>query len=143
MVYGNKIKAMVNLLSAEGFVAMERLSDFVKEITYGTINLSDATIEKFMADLSWKLSGELEEIKTDLLNGYAMNVDECPMDVAEKPDYSGKTPVMRSSEGTSFTGYIRTHSNEQSTLYTVNPQKDAAGCERDGILPQYMGHTKP
>jgi len=118
---------------------MERLSDFANEITYGAINLSDATIEKFMADFSGSLDSELESIKTDLLNGSVMNVDESPMDVAQKPDYSGDVPVMRKSENSSFTAYIRTHSNERSTLYTVNPQKDAQGCERDGILPQYVG----
>ena len=139
VIYGNNIKALVCLLSAEGFVAMERLSNFINELTYGAISLSDATIEKFMSDLSNKLDGELEAIKADLLNGHVLHVDETPMDVAQKPDYSGEIPVMRRSEHSSFTAYIRTHSNEHSTLYTVNPQKDAAGCERDGILPQYVG----
>jgi hypothetical protein len=118
---------------------MERLSNFISEITYGAINLSDATIEKFMADFSAKLDGELETIKTDLLNGQVIHVDETPMDVAQKPDYSEGDPVLRKSEGSSFIAYIRTHSNEQSTLYTVNPQKDAEGCERDGILPRFLG----
>ena len=139
VVYGNKVKALVCLLSAEGFIAMGRLSNFISEITYGTINLSDATIEKFMADFSGKLDDELEVIKTDLLNGSTMNVDESPMDVTQKPDYGGSDPVMLKSKGTSFTAYIRTHSNKRSTLYTVNPQKDAQGCERDGILPRYVG----
>jgi transposase len=85
------------------------------------------------------LDGELASIETDLLNGHVMNVDESPMDVTQKPDYSGDIPVMRKSENASFTAYIRTHSNERSTLYTVNPQKDAKGCERDGILPRYVG----
>jgi transposase len=139
VVYGNKIKTLVCLLSVVGFIAMERLSDFIREITYNAINLSDATIEKFMTDFSDKLGGELAVIETDLLNGYTMSVDDTPIDAAEKPDYSGDVTIMRKSEHSSFTAYIRTHSNEQSTLYTVNPQKDAQGCERDGILPQYMG----
>ena len=139
VIYGDKIKALVCLLSVEGFVAMDRISNLISEITSGAISLSEASIEKFMADISDKLDGELEVIETDLLNGHVMNVDEAPMDVAQKSDYSSDTPEMRKLEGTSFTAYIRTHSNERSTLYTVNPQKDAAGCERDGILPQYMG----
>ena len=139
IVYGNKIKALVCLLSVAGFIAMERLSDFINEITFGAIKLSDATIEKFMADLSGKLDAEIVAIETDLLNGDIMHVDESPMDVAQKPDYSDKVPVMLKSEHSSFTAYIRTHSNEQSTLYTVNPRKDAGGCDRDGILPQYTG----
>ena len=139
VIYGNNIKALVCLLSTEGFIAMDRLSNFISEITYGAINLSDATIEKFMTDLSSKLDGEIEAIKTDLLNSPVMHTDETPMDVTQKPDYSEEIPVLRKSKHTSFTSYIRTHSNKQSTLYTVNPQKDAQGCERDGLLPQYIG----
>jgi len=139
VVYGKNIKAFVCLLSIVGFIAMERLSDFIKEITYGAIALSDATIEKFLSDISGKLDGELEKIKTDLLNGYVMHVDETSMDVTQKPDYSENVPIMKIAEHSSFMAYIRTHSNEQSTLFTVNPQKDAQGCERDGILPQYIG----
>jgi len=139
VIYGNNIKALVCLLSVGDFIAIERLSDFINEITYGAINLSDATIEKFMTDFSGKLDGELSAIETDLLNGYVLHVDESPMDVTQKPDYSEEVPVMRKSEKSSFTAYIRTHSNKQSTLYTVNPQKDAKGCERDGILPRFLG----
>jgi len=89
--------------------------------------------------LSGNLDREIEAIETDLLNGAVMHTDETPMDVAQKPDYSEETPVLRKSENTSFTAYIRAHSNEHSTLYTVNPQKDAQGCERDGLLPRYIG----
>ena len=139
VVYGNKIKALVGLLSADGFMAEERLSDFINELTHGIIKLSDATIENFLTDFADKLDMELAAIKTDLLNGPVLHVDETPMDVTQKPDYSGAVPVMSKAEHSSFTAYIRTHSNERSTLYTVNPQKDAQGCERDGILPYYIG----
>jgi len=139
VIYGNKIKAFVCLLSVVGLIAMERLSNFLNEVTYGSIRLSDATIEKFLTDISGKLDGELECIKTDLLNGAVINVDDSPIDVAEKPDYSDGEPKMLKSKNSSFTAYIRTYSNERSTLYTVNPQKDAQGCERDDILPHYIG----
>jgi hypothetical protein len=68
-----------------------------------------------------------------------MSVDDTPIDTVEKPDYSGETLVMQKAKHTSFTSYIRTHSNERTTLFTTNPKKDALGCERDGILPQYIG----
>ena len=68
-----------------------------------------------------------------------MHTDETPMSVTEKPDYSDDCAKMKTPENGSMSAYMRTHSNEQSTLYTVNPQKDIAGCERDGILPKYTG----
>jgi transposase len=139
VIYGDNIKAFVAILSAEGIVAEERLSDLFSGITHGAINLSDATIESFLSEFAEKIGPELEVIKTDLLNGTVMHVDETPMRCAQKPDYSDGEPIMRKSEKGSFNAYIRTHSNETATLYTVNPQKDAMGCERDGILPQYIG----
>ena len=139
IVYGDNLKTLVNLLSVEGFIAEERLSNFINEISYGAITLSDATIEHFMTEFANQLDRECEVIKTDLLNGSILHVDETGMDVTQKPDYSSNEAVMRESKQSSFTAYIRTHSNERSTLYTVNPQKDAEGCERDGILPQYIG----
>lgn len=39
----------------------------------------------------------------------------------------------------SFRATVRTHSNERTTLYTVNPKKDKKGVERDGILTEYTG----
>jgi transposase len=140
VTYGEKMKALTVLLSTEGIIAEERLSDFFSEITHGAIRLSDATIESFLTDLSRKLDPELEAIKTSLLNEEAMHVDETPVRCTEKPDYSdGEKAVLRKASGTSFSVYIRTHSSENATLYTVNPQKDKDGADRDGIFPRFFG----
>ncbi|MDR1913153.1 MAG: hypothetical protein LBQ68_01535, partial [Clostridiales bacterium] len=62
------------------------------------------------------------------------------MRCTERPEYGESEPVMcKSKKGSSLSTYIRTHSSKRSTLYTVNPRKDEKGCERDGILPQYIG----
>ena len=47
--------------------------------------------------------------------------------------------VYETSEKTTFDVIIRTHSNERTTLYTVNPRKDDEGIERDGIIPAFHG----
>jgi transposase len=47
--------------------------------------------------------------------------------------------VLCNAQGTSFNAYVRTHSNETSTLYTANPQKDSEGVKRDDILPRFTG----
>jgi len=82
-----------------------------------------------------------EEGRATVMSFYGIGqyVDDTPMNVTQKPDYGGDVPVIQASEQSSFSAYIRTHSNERSTLYTVNPQKDAQGCKRDAILPQFMG----
>ena len=139
ITYGDKLKALVGLLSVEGFIAYERLSNIIEEVTNGIISLSDGTIDRFIDALAGSLGGELTAIETALLNGTVMGVDDTPLDVTEKPDYSGDEPTMKTAEKSSLSAYMRTHSNEHSTLYTVNPQKDAAGCERDGILPKFTG----
>jgi len=139
VTYGDKLKALVGLLSVEGFIAYERLSNIIEELTNGLISLSDGTIDRFINELASSLGVELAAIETALLNGAVMGVDDTPLDVTEKPDYGGDEPTMKTAEKSSLSAYMRTHSNEQTTLYTVNPQKDAAGCERDGILPKFTG----
>jgi len=139
VTYGDKIKTLSALLSTEGIIAEERLSDFFSEVTSGAIKLSDATIESFMNELSVKLSPELEVIESSLLNEPVMNTDETPQRCTQKPDNTGPEPDLRKSERASYSAYIRTHSNPTTTLYTANPQKNDEGVQRDGILPRYIG----
>jgi transposase len=89
-------------------------------------------------------SGELAAIKQDLLNGELLNTDDTSMRVLQrivysKEDYSTDPIVYERAEKKSFRATIRTHSNENSTIYTVNPKKDKKGIDRDGILPEYIG----
>jgi hypothetical protein len=104
-------------------------------------------MSKFQRDFAKCLtkSGELEAIKQDLLNGEVMNTDDTSMKVLERIVYSEEEDNFtlplgyERGEKKSLRATIRTHSNENSTLYTVNPRKDKKGIERDGILPEYMG----
>jgi len=144
--YGENIKAHTILLMNEGIVAHKRLSGIISGVTHGTVNLSTGTMNRFQADFAGALeeSKELDAVKQDLLNGEVMNVDDTSMRVQERIVYPDeKNPVepkkYERAEKKSFKATIRTYSNEQSTLYTVNPKKDKEGVERDGILPAYMG----
>ena len=139
VAYGDKLKSMSVQLSTEGLVAEERLSEFFDDITEGAITLSDATVDGFLSEMSVKLEPELQVIETDLLNEPVMHVDDTPVRSTQKPDYSDGEPVLRTSEGTSSNAYIRTYSSATATRYTANPQKDAEGVDRDGILPLYIG----
>ena len=141
VIYGDNIKAITVLLSTEGIIAQERLAAFLKELTGGVLSPSDATVENFLTLFARKLPNELEAIENNLLNNSVMGVDDTPLNCTEKPEYGqpGETPVLKTAEKTSFSVTLRNYSNELSTLYTVNPQKDKAGVDRDGILPRYTG----
>jgi transposase len=77
-----------------------------------------------------------------------MNVDETPMRSTECPaeDKNGNFIIdeddkvkMETSKNKSYQVYIRTYSNETTTVFTVNGHKNKAGVERDNILPEYQG----
>jgi hypothetical protein len=144
--YGNGIKAQTILLMNEGIVAHKRLSDIIRGMTGHAVNLSTGTMSKFQSDFARRLtkSGELEAIQQDLLNGEVLNTDDTTMRVLQRivypeDDDSTETIWYERAENKSLRATIRTHSNEKSTIYTVNPKKDQKGIERDGILPGYVG----
>ena len=142
--YGDRIKAQTVLLLNEGIVAHKRLSEIISGLTHGTVNLSTGTMNKFQRDFANNMreSGEIEKIKQDLLNSHVMNTDDTSMRTLERivyPEKAGEPPTYERAEKKSFRATVRTHSNQRSTLFTVNPQKDIKGIERDGILPLYMG----
>jgi len=140
--YGDNIKAMSILLLCEGVVAEMRFSEILAGLTQGVVTISPATLERFKTQFAKKLESgeELTAIVEDLLNGEVMNTDDTPLRCAETVEYlEDGTEVIQAAEGKSFNATVRTHSNETSTFYTVNPKKDGAGIERDGILPRYFG----
>ena len=133
ITYGKGIKAYCGILLNEGFMSLEKVSEFIGEITYGQVRPSEATLEKFNREIAERV--DIEKLKADILNGKVMNVDESPMKSTEKL----LDDILETSEKTTFDVIIRTHSNERTTLYTVNPRKDDEGVERDGIIPAFHG----
>jgi hypothetical protein len=144
--YGNGLKAQTVLLMNEGIIARKRLSGIIRGMTGQVVRLSTGTMSKFQSDFARRLteSGELAAIKQDLLNGEVLHTDDTSMRVLERIVYPEEEGVIEPAgsergEKKSLRATIRTHSNEKSTLYTVNPKKDQKGIERDGILPEYLG----
>ena len=139
--YGDNLKALTVLLSNEGIIAEERLTELFESITHGVIRLSDSTVDSILRQFSGKLDGELTTIRDDLLNGSVMGVDDTPMRCTQRAIYDeqGVEAGVETATKTTHNVYVRTHSNEQSTLYTVNPRKNKEGVERDNILPNYIG----
>ena len=147
--YGEGIKAQALLLMNEGIIAHKRLGGIISGMTRNAVNISTGSLQKFQWDFAKQLtvSGELEAIKQDLLNGEVMNTDDTTLRTLKKivypenteTDGQPKPPTLETGEKRSLRATLRTHSNQRSTIYTVNPKKDKEGIERDGILPQYMG----
>ena len=142
VVYGDNIKALTVLMLGDGIIAEQRFSNILESLTQGAVTISPATLERFQSQFAGKLesSGELEAICEDLLNGEVINTDDTPLRCAETVDYlKDGTEAVRSEAGKSFDATLRTHSNETSTFYTVNPKKDMDGIMRDGLLPRFFG----
>ncbi|MDR1194753.1 MAG: transposase [Peptococcaceae bacterium] len=141
VTYGDNIKAMTVLLSNEGIIAEERLSNLLAEFTEGAIHPSDATIESFLRQFSNSISGELEAIEKDLLSGMVLHVDDTSMRCAQTLIYgeTGDKPILKTAEKTTFDATLRVYGNEFSSLFTVNPRKDKEGVDRDNVLPKYGG----
>jgi transposase len=141
VVYGDTLKGLAIVLSMEGIVALQRISDFFREVTGGLVSPCRATVERIIEGFSDRLSPELERIRETLLNGKRLHVDETPLRTTEKPEYdeSGRRKRLKTSKNTTQSAYLRVYSNDKATLFTANSQKDAKGVERDGILPQFQG----
>ena len=73
---------------------------------------------------------DVEAIKRDLLNGTVLHVDETPMDCTELLEYDAEK--TNRADKTTFDVTIRTHSNETTTFYTVNPRLHYFRRERIG-----------
>ena len=141
ITYGNNIKAMCTLLSVEGIIARERLAEFFRQITTGILAPSEATLGEFVNQMAVVLDKEVDVIKNALLNGEVMHVDETPMKCGQTLEYNEnkEEPTLRTAQENTYTVTVRNYSNDLATLYTVNPKKDIAGIERDGILPVFHG----
>jgi transposase len=141
VVYGDMLKALIIVLSTEGIVSLRRISDFFREVTGGLATPCRATIERIIEEYAARLSPELEEIRETLLNGKTLHVDETPLRTTEKPEYdeTGGQNRLKTSKNATQSAYLRVYSKDKATLFTVNPQKDAKGVERDGILSQFHG----
>jgi hypothetical protein len=142
VTYGDGIKAVAVLLLNEGMIAEERLSGILCGLTSGIVKISPATFESFQSTFSGKLinNGVLEQIKNDLLNGAVIHTDDTPIRSTSKIEYLENGQIeLRESKKTSFDVTIRNYSNERSTIYTANPQKDKEGVIRDAIITGFHG----
>jgi transposase len=132
--YGNNVKTLAVYLCVIGLIAVQRLSDFFREMTHGLLTVSKAALAKFTREAATGVN--LETHIQDLLNGKVMNVDDTPIKTSERPKPDG---TLETSKKTTFNAYIRTYSNETTTVLTANPRKGNESLVSDNILTQFHG----
>ena len=135
--YGINLKALCSYLSTEGLVSAERVSEFVQAVTDDVLTPSKATILAFQSEVSELLDGEMDTIKEDVMVSPVTNIDDTSLKCTERPTKDCES--IDTSKGTTYNLCVRTYSTTDTAFLTLNPRKDDAGVESDGVLPTYPG----
>ena len=119
--YGNEIKTICAILNTEGIVALDRLTNFVSCISHGAINISKASILKFMEELSTKSAYLINDIENAIMNSELMNTDAT----------TGRCENKNIC--------VRTYSTNTATLLKATYGKGKKYIEETNILNRYVG----
>jgi len=119
--YGNNLKTFSTTLIGYGIVASDRVVEIIKALSDNLLRPSEGSLYNFLVEFNHKAAGKIETIKTNLLNGPVMHIDET------------------GSRCENHNMYFRNYSNDKSVLYTVNPTKGKKAIENDDILTRYIG----
>ena len=120
--YGSELKTLCTILNTEGIVALDRLTNFVRCITHGGINLSKGSIVNFTKELNRKSEYLIKEIEENLLNSEIMNTDAT----------TGRCENKNIC--------VRTYSTEKTTLLIPSNGKGKKYIEETNILNRYTGN---
>ena len=128
--YGNNLKAFVSMLINEEYVAIDRCSKFIKEITNGQIDLSNGTIVNITKELAKKSQDSVETIKQHLIEASIAHSDE--------------TGVRINGEQ----HWLHTLCNEEYVSYGVHKKRGKEAIEEMELLKFFTGilmhdHFKP
>ena len=119
VTYGDNLKAVTILLSAEECVSINRIKSFLSELSGGQIKISEGTIVNWQAEAAKKSAKELESIKKKLLSSAVNHKDETPIDVEKE------------------TWWFHVLGNHEATYYHADTKRGGAADEAMGILPLY------
>ena len=119
--YGNELKTICCILNTEGIVAIDRLTDFVTNITHGKITVSNGSAVNFVKLLSSKCKSIVEQIKTNILNSEILNTDAT----------TGRCNNRNIC--------VRNYSTKKHTLLIATKGKGKKHIEETSILPKFTG----
>lgn len=119
--YGENLKTLCTTLSTEGYVAIERISNLIKNITSEKLNLSTGTIVNFITEFNRKANATLESIKENILNATQIRTD------------------ATGARAENMNCFVRNYSTPKCTLLIASRGKSRKYIEETGILNQYVG----
>jgi transposase len=121
VTYGDNLKTLVTMLSNEGMVSVNRVSDLIKSLTDDIINLSEGTIVNFNYELAKKCEPIVEKIKDILIKTKVLHVDESGVRI------NGKL------------NWIHTACDEENTLYMTHEKRGKEAVDDMGVLTYFIG----
>ena len=121
ITYGDKLKSFVNMLSVEGNISINRISQMITEFTGGLMKLSEGTICKWNKDLSKLLAPSIQTIKEKLLVSPVLHKDETGVWVDTKLNW------------------LHVLSNDKYTLYYSESRRGKDADIEAGVLPAFKG----
>lgn len=128
--YGNNLKALVGMLVNEEYVAIDRCSSFIKEITQGNISLSNGTIVNITKEISAKSKKIIENIKNKLMSAPVNHSDETGIRINGKQHW------------------LHTFCNENHVFYQIHKKRGKDALDEMKLLNLFTGilihdHFKP
>ena len=84
LTYSNGSKATVLYFNSKGYVAMERLSVMLRELSNGTFDIKASTIALWNSEFYEKAQSTLEEYKDKILKSKVIHVDETGWKISGK-----------------------------------------------------------
>lgn len=119
--YGSNIKTLCTSLNVEGYVALDRLEGFIKNLTQEKLTPSKGTIVNFIQECNNKCGYLLEKFKEKLLNATLIHTD---------------ATVSRCNN---VNQSVRNYSTDEITLLVGTRGKSKKYLQGTNLLPQYNG----
>ena len=132
--YGSGLQALCVWLMYKGMVSMEKVGEFIEDLTGGLVKPSEGAIQEFAQTVASNI--ELSGYREDLLNAVVIHVDDTQVKTTQRPNREGK---LETSQATSYGAHIRCYSSSTTTILTGHTHKDEEGIKRDNILGLYCG----
>ena len=121
ITYGDGLKGLSAMLTAEGCVSINRTRQTISELTGGRINLSEGTIVKWNKELAACVAPAVEKIKETLLVAPVLHKDETGIHIGNKLHW------------------FHVLGNKTHTLYCSHPKRGNEADKEMGVLPAYSG----
>ena len=119
--YGTNLKTMCVSLNAEEYVALDRIKEFIANITSLKLTPSKGTIVNFIKECDEKSQNTIDKIKEKILNSPLMHTD---------------ATVSRCNNKNQS---VRNYSTNEITLLVGTEGKSIKHIEETNILPIYTG----